>query len=66
MTFPADILVVLNIILGVLMTFILFLLKDIKDDIKIQNRELLNHVSNFDLHCSQDKFRARHTSLERG
>jgi hypothetical protein len=52
-----DILLPLNIGLGVMMTFILFILKDIKEDIKTFNKAILDHHSNANIHCSKDKFK---------
>jgi len=60
-----DWLVTLNIIVTVLVGFVLFLLKDIKDDIKATNAEILSHHSNFEIHCSKDKFKVQHLSERR-
>jgi hypothetical protein len=36
---------------------VLFLLKDIKEDLKNANSNFLNHASDLSLHCSRDKFK---------
>jgi len=60
-----DISLFINAAVGVGITFILFLLKDIKDDIRGISKALMEHVSNQELHCSGDKFKLTHI-MERG
>jgi hypothetical protein len=61
----ADLGIMINAVLGVLMAFILFTLKDIKEDIKTTNAAILDHHSNADIHCAKDKFKINHV-ISRG
>jgi len=57
-----EILIAINIFSGCLLTIGIFILKDIKEDIKISTAEFLKHVANYDIHCSKDKFKVHITN----
>jgi hypothetical protein len=60
MNILAAVLAVLNLLGVILMGFMLFILKDIKDDLKTNISTVLTHVSNLDIHCSREKFKLNH------
>jgi len=47
----------LNIVLGVLMVVMSFILNNINEGIKTNTENILKHLSDLDAHCSRDKFK---------
>lgn len=60
MNITGDVLLIINIVIGVLVTFVLFLLRDIKEDLRSLTANVLKHISSFEIHCSRDRFRINH------
>ena len=53
----SNLILLIQIISGALTAGVLFILKDMKEDLKTSNANFLKHVSDLDLHCTKDKFK---------
>lgn len=60
-----NLVVFMQIVSGALIGVALFLLKDIKEDLKIHSANVLEHLADSSIHCNPEKFKFLHTA-ERG
>lgn len=60
-----NLIIFIQIVSGALTGVVLFLLKDIKEDLKIHSANMLKHLADSSIHCSPEKFKLLHTA-ERG